>query len=86
MKEVYLVNTCDIWMSYDSFRLVGIFTCRRKLNPVLVKLLKEKAIEFEDDSYSGKDIKDVINSFSEYELKSKLSYISIDIITLNQEQ
>ena len=80
-KEVFLVNTCDAWNSYDSFQLVGIFTTRKALNPVLNKMIKQGDIDL--DSAASKK---TVNNLSDRELDDYLTYISIQKITLNEVQ
>ena len=80
-KEVFLVNTCDAWKSYDSFRLVGIFTTRKALNPVLNRMIKQGDIDL--DSAANKK---TVNNLSDRELDDYLTYISIQKVTLNVVQ
>jgi hypothetical protein len=82
MKEVYVVNTCDEWRSYSSFSLVGIFTSRWKLNPVLNRLIKEKKIEYEHDSKCKVSVKNL----TDRELNDWLTYVHVELITLNEVQ
>jgi hypothetical protein len=81
-KEVFVVNTCNEWNEYASFRLVGIFTSRRKLNPILNKMLECGDISWHDDENT--DFK--VNSYTDEELQNQLEYVSIKIVTLNEEQ
>lgn len=82
MKKVYVVNTCNIWKEYASFRLVGIFTSRKKLNVVLNKMLKDKDIVWSDAICSKK----FVNKLTDSELCDDLDYVNIEQITLNKEQ
>ena len=81
-NEVYVVNQCDAWRTYDSFRLVGIFTSRKKLNPVLNRLIKNKSIERDDCPEDGR----FVNSLTDRELQDHLKYVHIEVITLNELQ
>jgi hypothetical protein len=81
-KVVFVVSTCNAWKEYHSFRLVGIFTSRRMLNPVLNSLLKRKEIEWDDNDC---DI-DIVNRFSDQWIQENLKYINIDFVTLNKVQ
>jgi len=81
-KEVYVVNTCNIWKAYDSFALVGIFTTRKKLNTVLNWLLKQDDICWDD--YEG-EVR-FVNKLTDKELIDHLDYIHISIINLNEVQ
>ncbi len=47
--EPVVVNTCDQWKSYSSFRLVGVYTNRADLSTLLMNLLKENIIEVDED-------------------------------------
>jgi hypothetical protein len=82
MKEVYVVNQCDAWRSYDSFRLVGIFTTRKKLNVILNRLLKNKSIQWYDEERSDR----FVTFLTDRELQNNLKYIHIEVIKLNEIQ
>lgn len=82
MKVVYVVNTCNIQKEYSSFSLVGIFTSRRALNPVLNKLLKDNEIEWDDKD----NTMDKVNRFSDQWLQEHLNYIHIAFVKLNEVQ
>ena len=84
--RAFIVNTCDEWNSYTSFRLVGVFTSRKKLNTILVAMLKKREIEFDDESDIGKDIENTVYCFTERELHDKLKYLSVQIININERQ
>lgn len=86
MKKVILVNTCDIWKTYSSFRFVGIFTNRNKLNKVITDMIKSKAIEFSDSKNDGKNIMEVVKSMTIDELHSNISYLSVELKTLNEAE
>jgi hypothetical protein len=81
-KEVFVVSTCDAWMSYDSFRLVGVFTSRAKLNPVLNNMLKHRIIVWDDDTRTDR----FVNKLTDKQLHNELKYISVELITLNEVQ
>jgi hypothetical protein len=82
MKNVYVVNTCDVWKTYSSFSLVGIFTSRKKLNPVLNRLLRQDDIAWSDSECTDK----FVNKLTDKELTDKMDYIHIELITLNEVQ
>jgi len=82
MKKVYVVNTCNVWKTYDSFSLVGIFTSRKKLNPVLNRLLKQEDIVWSDDECKDK----FVNKLTDRELNDDLDYICVELVTLNEVQ
>ena len=82
MKKVYVVNQCDRWKSYDSFRLVGIFTNRKKLNPVLNKFLKDQSIEWDDEECTDR----FVNKLTDRELQDELRFIYIELVALNELQ
>lgn len=82
MRKVYLVNFCNGWKEFSTFRLCGIFTTRTKLNVVLNKLLKEETIEWNDAMCTDK----FVNRLTDAELQDNLDYVSIEIITLNEIQ
>lgn len=82
MKKVYYVNTCNIWKNHNSFALIGIFTNRRKLNPVLNKFLKSHKIEWKNTECKDK----FVNSLKDYELNTHLHFVSIELINLNEVQ
>jgi hypothetical protein len=86
MKKVYVVNTCNVWKTYDSFSLVGIFTSRKKLNPVLNRLLKQKDIAWSDETFTSPKADRAVNGFSDRELLDHLDYIFIELVTLNEVQ
>ena len=79
-REVYVVNLCDDWESYESFGFVGIFTSRKKLDGVLNKLLKKGNIEWRYDERTEKSI----SKLSEKEMSFQLRYVNINKVTLNE--
>lgn len=81
-KYVYVVNTCNEWKTYDSFRMVGIFTTRKKLNVVLNRLLKQEDIAWDDDVCTDR----FVNNLMDMELSNNLKYVSIEKLTLNEVQ
>lgn len=80
-KEVLVVNTCNIWKEYASFKLVGIFSSRRILNKTLNLLLKIGTINWSDE-----DCKDRVNDYDLKYLHDNLIYISIECVILNKKQ
>ena len=86
MKKVILVNTCDAWKTYSSFRFVGIFTNRNKLNKAITDMIKSKAVEFSNSKNDGKNIMEVVKSMNIDELHSNISYLSVELKTLNEAE
>lgn len=86
MREVILVHTCDSWKTYSSFRFVGIFTSRNKLNKAITEMIKSKAVEFSDSKNDGKNIMKIVESMTIEELHSNISYLSIELKTLNEAE
>jgi len=74
-REVYIVNFCDQWETYSSFTLLGVFSSRRKLNPILNDIIKSKVIECDCE---------VVNLLTDDELNSRLTYININKTSLNE--
>lgn len=81
-NEVYVVNTCNVWKWYSSFRLVGVFTSRKKLNPILNKMLNDKQIMWNDETCN----KRFVNDLTDKELHNHIDYLSVQVITLNEKQ
>lgn len=82
-NEVYVVNTCDAWQGYNSFRLVGVFTNRKSLNKVLNSLIQDENIAWkcnEEKPYRK------VNSYSVDELMVDLEYVNINVVKLNEIQ
>ncbi|MDR3266215.1 MAG: hypothetical protein LBT24_01410 [Tannerella sp.] len=48
MKEIYLLYSCNAWHSYDSFRLMGVFTNKKALQRYLSGMGKAKMLTKED--------------------------------------
>ena len=71
-----LINQCDEWCSFASFKFVGVFTNREQFNRMIIKLITEKKIEFEGNI---PDIKDM----SPNDIISHCTYIHSEEITLN---
>lgn len=78
MKAI-IVNSCNSWKEYASFRLIGVFTNRKKLNRVLNTLIKQGDIDFNSD-------KKTVNHLTIKEMQVQLDYICIDEIELNKVQ
>lgn len=81
-KDVFVVSTCDVWKTYSTFGLVGIFTTRKKLNPVLNKMLKERSITWNDETCDER----FVNNLTDNDLNVMLDYVYIEKITLNEKQ
>lgn len=77
MKAV-IVNSCDAWKTYASFRLIGVFTNRRKLNKCLNDLDKDSSIRNTTDY--------AISEMEVHDLNINLDYVSIEEINLNEVQ
>ena len=54
-----VVNTCDLWQSHKSFKLVGVFTNKQKLDIVIRKLLKNEIILLKGKGVHRQTIKDI---------------------------
>lgn len=76
MKSV-IINSCDIWKTYASFRLIGVFTNRKKLNILIKKMIKNKEIEF--GSFNKK-----VEECSIEDLQNLCNFISLEEIEFNQ--
>lgn len=81
-KNVFVVNTCNVWKEYASYTLVGIFTTRKKLNPILNRMLKEEDICWNDTERTDR----FVNKLSDEQLHNEIDYISVDKINLNEKQ
>ena len=77
-----VVNTCDGWQSYSSFRLVGVFTNMGKLYASLDQLLKDESIEWSD----SEEVSTTTKGLTIAELQDDLHYINFNSITLNEKQ
>lgn len=75
--KAYHVSYCDAHKMYSSYRLMGVFTSRRKLNVALNKALKRKDIESEHRT---------VNNLTDGELQTQLDYLAVEIIDLNIDQ
>lgn len=90
MKRVYILNTCDEWKSYNSFRLFGIWASSkagtRRFVSALVKGIKDKCFFYEDEYIDVKeqierlrmDAQNDCNTFYSL-LQRKLIYGSIQL-------
>ena len=76
---VYIVNYCDAWKMYSSYRLLGVFTNRKKLNVVLNRALKRGDIEWDDTECKDR----FVNHLSDGELQTELNYLAVEFIPLN---
>ncbi len=79
-RPAYVVNTCDQWQAYASFRFVGVFTNRRKLNQALNKLLTEERCKWDGPE------KRFVSELSLRDLQINLQFVNINEITLNKEE
>jgi hypothetical protein len=48
MKEIYLLYSCNAWHSYDSFRVMGVFTNKKALQRYLSGMKRNKKLTSED--------------------------------------
>lgn len=78
VQKYVLLNQCDVWKDYTSFRLVGVFTDRDDLNNVIIKLHKASAIKFDGN------ISD-INEMSLEELYDACMHLHFNEIELNED-
>lgn len=81
MKPI-IVNTCDAWESYHSFRLVGVYTNKKKFISVIHEMIDEDAIEL-NEGYSKEDINEDTKLL---ELQANLKYVHFKEIKLNEKQ
>jgi hypothetical protein len=80
MKAVVL-NTCDSWKTFSSFKLIGVFTNRKKLEKVIRKLIKSNDIEVDENS----PIELPLKNFTINELNNHINFLSVQEINLNEE-
>lgn len=79
MKPVILY-TCDIWKSWSSARVYGVFTNRKKLNRHLQQLLHQGSIELMGQP--GKSVP--IHQYTIPEIHNRMNGIILQEIELNQ--
>lgn len=48
MKEITILYSCDAWHTWDTRRLRGVFTSRRKLKKYLRALKRSKSLSNEN--------------------------------------
>lgn len=77
----YVLFTCDVWMSFDSYRLKGVFTNKKKLISAIKKLYKNGELECLDDKCPYN--KDMYN-YSIDELINTFQYLAIYNMKLNK--
>ena len=90
MRHVYVLNTCDEWKSYSSFRLFGIWAfskaSTRRLVNAIIEGIKENYFSYENQYMDiakqieslREDAKTDINTFFNL-LQSKLVYGAISL-------
>jgi len=85
MANAVVLYTCNDWKENASMELVGVYTNRAKLNKQLVKMFKEKDIEWEHNPDRRPTLKELymtsINDLNEF-----IDYAFLQEITLNEEQ
>ena len=76
-----ILNTCDAWEAYESFRLIGIYTSKLQLKIIIHKLLESNTIEL-TDNYTVEDL-----DFDDVEtLRNQLKYISMNLVNFNENE
>jgi hypothetical protein len=80
--KVIVVNTCNQWNEYASFKFVGVFTGRTYLNRTLNKLLESDVIEWKNKDLNGTKVNGLKIDF----LKRELGFVNLNIIFLNHEE
>ena len=83
--NVVIVNTCDAWQGYESFKLVGVYTSKSQLKALILRLLESDTIEL-DDGGSGELSKEDLDFDDIEAIVNQLKYININIITVNEDQ
>ena len=73
-----IINQCDEWQSYASFKLVGVFTNRQKMNDTILNLLEREKIEF-----NGNILK--LNELNIQELSREVTYLHLEEVELNED-
>jgi hypothetical protein len=71
-----VVNTCNEWKEYSSFRLVGVYTNKQYVDKLLRKLIKQGSVEYNGTSVARDSID---------ELNNKCTYVDLNEIVLNKE-
>lgn len=78
MKAI-IVNTCDAWKSYDSMRLVGVFTNKKKLKSTIKYLIDSDACEYDDGYGPFKEL--TVEEMVQY---NPIDYLYIEEVELNE--
>jgi hypothetical protein len=75
-----VIYTCDAWKSWDSSRLVGVYTNRKKMERLLRKMIKAGYIEFAD-GWDG----EIFSRMTIDQMRTHIDYLIIQEIELNSE-
>jgi len=76
MKAI-VVNSCDRFKQFSSFRLIGVYTNKQYVDKLLRELIKTNKIEYDGTSVALDSIE---------ELNIKCSYIHLNEIVVNEKQ
>lgn len=82
-KQIYLVYSCDDWVSTNSFQLKMATTSKRKLKSYIVKAIKDGDFEYtwldkESRTKQVSEFKRDFESIKRCEINNKLRYGYID--------
>ncbi len=79
MQSIVIVNKCNGRGSYASYRLIGVFTDREKLNKLLIDLINKREITFDvDPAY--------IKGYSIESISKSIHFVHIREVALNEIQ
>jgi hypothetical protein len=78
-KEIYLLETCDIWKS--NRRAFGVYSSLGKLKNQLKKMIKDNSIEIDMNCPLRKNLV----GWTANDLHNNINYISISTGCLNEE-
>ena len=80
--QAVIINLCDAWQSYTSFRLTGVYTSKLQLKIIIHKLLESDTIELDNEEITIGDL-----DFNDIErLQNQLKYVNINPINFNQDE
>lgn len=76
MKPI-IINQCDQWQSYESFKLVGVFINYPKMMRILQQLIIDNKADF-DQQWTG-------NKPSVNELQNSFTYLNFNEVEFNED-
>lgn len=79
--EAVILYTCDIWKSWNSAKVVGVYTNIRKLKKQLRKMIKKNVIEIDENCPYPKSLKD----WDIRMMQNSINYCILEEINLNKE-